>query len=371
MTRFRSRTLASALALATVLGGAAAWADVTIGAGLVLSGGNAPYGLQERRGVEAAVEAINAAGGVNGEKIKVVFGDDAGDPRQAVQVANQLVNDKVAAVVGHTLSGATVAAAEVYDEEGVIMITPSATAVDLTEKGYKTIFRTVVRDDQQGKVAGTYIAQNFKDKKIAFVQDSTTYGKGLADATKAVVNAAGVKEAAYETITPGELDYSATISKLKSDGIDVVYYGGLYNEAGLLLRQMRDQGLKAQFISGDGLYAQDFWSIVGPAGEGVLLTIDNPPETNPAAKEVVDALKAKNIDPAGYTLYAYAAVQVWAEAAKKAGSTDPEKVAAALHDGTPYKTVLGNIAYDAKGDRTTSGYALFRRTAAGGFDPVK
>ena len=370
MSRVRSGTFASVLALATVLGGTAAWADVTIGAAFVLSGGNAPYGLQERRGVEAAVEAINAAGGVNGEKIKVVFGDDAGDPRQAVQVANDLVNDKVVAVIGHTLSGSTVAAAAVYDEEGVIMITPSATAVDLTEKGYKTVFRTVVRDDQQGKVAGGYIAAHFKDKKIAFVQDSTTYGKGLADATKAVVNAAGVKEAAYETITPGELDYSATISKLKSDGIDVVYYGGLYNEAGLLLRQMRDQGLKAQFISGDGLYAQDFWSIVGPAGEGVLLTIDNPPETNPAAKDVVAALKAKNIDPAGYTLYAYAAVQVWAEAAKKAGSTDPAKVAAALHDGSDYKTVIGDMAYDAKGDRTKSGYALFQRTGTT-FAPVK
>jgi branched-chain amino acid transport system substrate-binding protein len=370
MSRFRSGTLASALALATVFAGSAAWADVTIGAAFVLSGGNAPYGLQERRGVEAAVEAINAAGGVNGEKIVVEFGDDAGDPRQAVQVANDMVNKKVAMVVGHTLSGATVAAAPVYDEEGIIMITPSATAVDLTEKGYKTVFRTVVRDDQQGKVAGAYIAQNFKDKKIAFVQDSTTYGKGLADATRAVVNAAGVKETAYETITPGELDYSATISKLKAQNIDVVYYGGLYNEAGLLLRQMRDQGLKAQFISGDGLYAQDFWSIVGPAGEGVLLTIDNPPETNPAAKDVVAALKAKNIDPAGYTLYAYAAVQAWAEAAKKAGSTDPEKVAAALHDGSDYKTVLGDIAYDAKGDRTKSGYALFKRTGTT-FEPAK
>ncbi len=361
MTAFRKSLLASAMALGVGLSATAAEAEVTIGVALALSGPAAPYGEQERRGIEAAIEAINAAGGVNGEEIVAIYEDDAGDPRQAVQVANRLVEQGVVAVIGHTTSGPTIPAADIYAEEGIIMITPSATAVDITEMGHDTIFRTCVRDDKQGEVAGNYIAEHFPDAAIAFVHDQTAYGKGLADATKAAVNAAGIEEVAYEAITVGELDYSAVISRLKSAGVEVVYYGGLYNEAGLLLRQMRDQGLDAQFVSGDGLNAQDFWSIVGDASQGVLATLGTDPETNPAAQEVIASLQEQGIDPAGFVLYAYAAVQVWAAAAEKAGSTDPADVAAALHDGTAYPSVLGELAYDEKGDRVTSDYVVYRR----------
>ena len=201
---------------------------------------------------------INAAGGILGQKITVGFGDDVSDPKQGVSVANKFAGDGVKFVIGHYNSGVTIPASEVYQENGILEITPASTNPTVTERGMWNIFRTCGRDDQQGKVAGTYILAHFKGKKIAFVNDKTTYGKGLADETLKTIKAGGMKEVLYEGINTGEKDYSALVSKIKQSGADLVYFGGLYTEGGLIVRQMRDQGVKAPLMGGDGITSDEF-----------------------------------------------------------------------------------------------------------------
>ncbi|OWJ65318.1 branched-chain amino acid ABC transporter substrate-binding protein [Inquilinus limosus] len=357
MTRF-NRVLLAGVALAAMTS-APAWADVKIGLGAPLTGPNASFGEQMKRGTDAAVKALNDAGGVNGEKITVVYGDDASDPRQGVAAANELVGEGVVAVIGHFNSSVSIPASAVYAEEGIVQISPASTNPQLTEQGQKTTFRTCGRDDQQGEVAGPFLAEKYKGKNVAILQDQTTYGKGLADATKAAMNKAGLKEVLYEGITVGEKDFSAVVSKMKQAKVDVIYYGGLLSEAGLILRQAREQGLTAQFISGDGIVAEEFWGITGDAGQGVLMTFGADQRNSPAAKDVVAKFKADNYDPTGYTLYSYAAVQAWAQAATKAKSFEGPKVAEALHDGSLYKTVLGELSFDEKGDRKQADYVFW------------
>jgi branched-chain amino acid transport system substrate-binding protein len=360
-SRFATILLAAA-ALGSLAVSAPAMADVKLGVGAPLTGPNASVGEQFRRGVEAAVKVLNAAGGVNGEQVTIVYGDDASDPRQGVAAANELIGQKIVAVIGHYNSSVSIPASTIYAEEGVLQITPGSTNPQLTEQGIKTVFRTCGRDDQQGDVAGKFLATAYKGRKVAILQDQTTYGKGLADATKARMNSLGLTEVLYEGITVGERDFSAVVSKMKAANVDAVFFGGLHNEAGLILRQMRDQGLKAQFLSDDGTVSQEFWGITGPAGEGSLVTFGPEPRDVPQAKDAVAKFRAEGYEPEGYTLYAYAAVQAWAQAAKKAGSLDGTKVAAALHDGSAYDTVIGKLSFDAKGDPAGSNYVLYAWT---------
>ncbi|MGO1075229.1 branched-chain amino acid ABC transporter substrate-binding protein [Inquilinus sp. CA228] len=352
-------TLLATAALGALAVQAPAMAEVKLGVAGPLTGPNASVGEQYRRGAEAAVKALNAAGGVNGEQVALVYGDDASDPRQGVAAANELVDEGVAAVIGHYNSSVSIPASTVYAEEGVLQITPGSTNPQLTEQGIKTVFRTCGRDDQQGDVAGKFLASAYKGRKVAVLHDQTTYGKGLADATKARMNGLGLTEVLYEGITVGERDFSAVVSKMKAANVDAVFFGGLHNEAGLILRQMRDQGLKAQFLSDDGTVSQEFWAITGAAGQGSLVTFGPEPRDQPGAKEAVAQFRAAGYEPEGYTLYTYAAVQAWAAAAKKAGSVDGEKVATALHDGSAYDTVIGPLTFDAKGDPAGSNYVLY------------
>jgi len=240
----------------------------------------------------------------------------------------------------------------------VLQITPASTNPTFTERKLWNTFRVCGRDDQQGGVAGAFIAKNYKGKNIAILHDKTTYGKGLADETKKALNKAGGKEKLFEAYTKGDKDFNALVSKLKAAGIDVVYVGGYHQEAGLILRQMRAQGLKAQMISGDAIATNEFWSITGPDGEGMMFTFGADPRKRATAKAVVDKFKAKNIDPEGYVLYTYAAVQVWAQAAAQAKTTDPKKVAETIHKGK-WNTVLGPVSYDAKGDITVIDYVFY------------
>jgi branched-chain amino acid transport system substrate-binding protein len=227
-------------------------------------------------------------------------------------------------------------------------------------------FRVCGRDDQQGAVAGDYIAKNFKGKNIAVIHDKTTYGKGLADETKKAINKAGIKEKLYEAYNKGDKDFTALVSKLKLNNVDLVYVGGYHQEAGLILRQMRDQGLKTVLMAGDALADKEFASITGPAAEGVLFTFGPDPRKKPTAKAIVDKFKAKNIDPEGYTLYTYAAFQIWAQGAAKAKSVEGKKVAAALKTGS-YDTVLGKLSYDKKGDITILDYVVYKWDSSGNY----
>ena len=337
----------------------AAQADIKMAVTGPLTGPNAAFGAQLKNGVEQAVEDINATGGILGQKIEVSVGDDVSDPKQGVSVANKFAADGVKFVIGHFNSGVTMPASEAYQENGILEITPSATNPKITERGMWNIFRTCGRDDQQGEVAGKYILANFKGKKIAIVHDNSAYGKGLADETKKAMNKGGMKEVLYEGINTGEKDYSALVSKIKASGADLVYWGGLHTEGGLIVRQMRDQGVKAPLMGGDGITDDEFASIGGPGVEGTLMTYGPDARNNPAAKDAVAKFRAKKFEPEAYTLYSYAAVQVMKQAAEQAKSLDPKKVAEVIHSGKKFKTVIGELSYDKKGDVTRLDYVMY------------
>src|SRR5690606_30513330 len=198
----------------------------------------------------------------------------------------------------------------------------------------------------------------FADKKVAFIHDKTAYGKGLADATMAVYEREGGKPALYEAYTANEKDYTALVSKLKAEGIQILYIGGYHTEAGLIARQMREQGMDTVLISGDALVTDEYWAITGEAGEGTLMTFSPDPRKNEIAKPVVDKLLASGKTAEGYALYTYAAIQAWAQAANTAGSTDFEPVVKALNEGK-FDTVLGSLEFDDKGDVTLPGYVFY------------
>ncbi|HYN38446.1 MAG TPA: branched-chain amino acid ABC transporter substrate-binding protein [Rhodospirillales bacterium] len=352
------RTILAAAAVVAATGAAAAKADIPIAVVGPMTGQYAAFGAQMKAGAEQAVADINKAGGVLGQKLVLEVGDDACDPKQAVAVANQVAAKGVKLVAGHFCSGSSIPASDVYSEENVIQISPASTNPKLTEQGKKNVFRTCGRDDQQGLVAGNYIADKFAGKKIAIVHDKQAYSKGLADETKKQLNARGIQEVMYETITPGEKDYSALVSKLKQAGVEILYYGGYHTEAGLIVRQMREQGMTTVLISGDALVTQEYWGITGPLGEGTLMTFSPDPRKNPAAAPVVKEFKAKGIDPEGYTLYTYGAIQAWVDSVKAAGSPDTAKVLEKLRTGT-FDTVLGKISFDDKGDVKAPGYVMY------------
>jgi branched-chain amino acid transport system substrate-binding protein len=353
--------LLSGLLLAAGLAYAgAASAQIKLGVAGPVTGPNASFGAQLVQGVSQAAEDFNKSGGIMGQKITVEQGDDVSDPKQGVSVANKFVGDGVKLVVGHFNSGVTIPASEVYADNGVLMITPSATNPKVTDRKLWDVFRTCGRDDQQGKLwAELALSPKFKDAKIAIVHDKTTYGQGLADAAKGFMNAGGKKEVLYEGVNAGEKDYSAIVSKIKASGADYLMWGGLHTEGGLIIRQMRDQGMKTVMISGDGITDNEFASIGGPGVEGTLMSFGPDPRNNPGAKDIVAEFRAKNFEPEAYTLYSYAAMQIIKESAEHLKSLDPKKIAEYMHSGVSFKTVIGDIAYDKKGDRTSVDYVWY------------
>jgi len=351
-------TLGFALGIAMITAGTAG-AQVKFGVGGPITGPSAATGAQMKNGVDQAAIDINAAGGILGQKIIVSYGDDASDPKQGVSVANKFAADGVKFVIGHYNSGVSIPSSEVYQENGILQITPASTNPTVTERKMWNIFRVCGRDDQQGQVAGEYIVKHFKGKKIAIVHDKTTYGKGLADETRKTMAKGGMKEVLYEGINTGEKDFSALVSKIKSSGADLIYWGGLYTEGGLIVRQMRDQGVKAPLMGGDGITSDEFASVGGPGVEGTLMTYGPDPRNKPDAKKVVDEFRAKKFEPEAYTLYSYAGVQIIKQAAEAAKSLDPKKVAEKMHSGMQFKTVLGDISYDKKGDITKLDYVMY------------
>jgi branched-chain amino acid transport system substrate-binding protein len=357
-----------ALAL-TALGGHALADDIVVAAAGPMTAGQATFGRQMRDGAEQAIADINAAGGVLGKKLRLEVGDDACDPKQARSVAEKLSGLGVVVAVGHYCSSSSIPASDAYLDGGVLEITPASTNPLFTDRGMWNTFRTCGRDDQQGGFAADYLAKHFKDKNIAIINDKTTYGKGLADEVKKALVAAGVKVKLDESFNQGDKDFTALVSKLKLNNIDIVYDGGYHQEAGLIVRQMRDQGLKTILMAGDALASREFASITGSAGEGVLFTFPPDPRKRPTAAAVVKEFKDKGVDPEGYVLYTYAAYQVWAQAAAKAGTTDPQKVAAALRAGT-WETVLGPISFDKKGDIVAGGWAVYRWDKDGNYEEI-
>jgi branched-chain amino acid transport system substrate-binding protein len=354
--------LGASLALST----AALAEDLTIAVAGPMTGGESAFGRQMKNGAEQAVADINAAGGLLGKQLALDVEDDACDPKQARSVAEKIGGAKIPFVAGHYCSSSSIPASEAYADNNVLQITPASTNPLFTERNLWNVARVCGRDDQQGAVAAAFIAKNFKGKKIAILDDKTTYGKGLADETKKSLNKLGVKEKLSESYNKGDKDFNAIVSRLKLENIDLVYVGGYHQEAGLILRQMRDQGLKTILMSGDALADKEYASITGPAGEGTLFTFGPDPRNKPTAKAIVDKFKAQNIDPEGYTLYTYAAIQVWSQAAAKAGTIDPKKVMATIK-ANAWNTVIGKLEYDAKGDIKQLDYVVYKWDDKGGY----
>jgi branched-chain amino acid transport system substrate-binding protein len=269
-----------------------------------------------------------------------------------------MASKRVAFVAGHFCSSTSIPASNVYAEENIVQISPGSTATQFTDRKLPNVFRVCGRDDQQGGVIGKFLVETYRGKRIGIIHDKTAYGKGLADEVKKTINAAGLNEVIYEGFNRGDKDFSALVTKLKQANIDVVMDGGYHTEAGLLVRQMREQGVRTMLIAGDALVTDEFWQIAGAAGEGTMMTFSPDPRKNPAVAPLVEKFRKAGYDPEGYTLYAYGAVQVWAQAVTKTGTTDSQKVIAALK-ANRFDTVLGNIGFDAKGDVTAPGYVVY------------
>ncbi|MEN3930992.1 high-affinity branched-chain amino acid ABC transporter substrate-binding protein [Microvirga sp. W0021] len=374
MKILKAKKFALAMSAAFVLGmSGSAMAEETIKIAFAgpMTGSVKQYGDMVQEGYITAIEAINAAGGVNGKKLEAVLYDDACEPKQAVTVANKIVSDGIKFVVGHVCSGSTIPAADIYDGEGIVMITPSSTAPVLTEAKLRhSIFRSIGRDDQQAPIAAEYIVSKGKWKNIAIVHDKQSYGQGLASVVKAKLDEAKVPVVLFEGLNAGESDYSALITKLKSSGVDFVYFGGYHPELGLLERQAREQGLNVTFMGPEGIANSALASIAGAAVEGTLMTLPADFSADPENAKIVEQFKTKNRDASGtFQLPAYSAVVVIADAIKGAKSEDSVEVAEYIH-GNTFNTPIGKIGFDKKGDLTNFKFVIYETKKDGSRVPA-
>ncbi|CAG9295448.1 branched-chain amino acid ABC transporter substrate-binding protein [Celerinatantimonas diazotrophica] len=319
----------------------------------------AQYGDMEFNGAHAAIEMINKEGGIDGKKLEEVDYDDACEPKQAVAVANRVVNDDIHFVVGHLCSSATQPASDVYEDEGILMVTPASTSPAITTRGYQMIFRTIGLDSDQGPTAGKYIIEHIKPKRVAIVHDKQQYGEGIATAVKASLDKAGVKVVSFDGITSGTKDFSALIAKLKQEKADFVYYGGYHPELGLILRQSAEKGFKAQFMGPEGVGNKDLSAIAGKASEGLIVTLPKKYDKSPENAKIVQLLQSEGKDPSGpFVWTSYAAVQTIASAIKAKGD-DPEAAADYLRSHS-VKTVMGPLSWNQKGDLKGFSFGVFR-----------
>ncbi|MBJ6136875.1 branched-chain amino acid ABC transporter substrate-binding protein [Marinobacter litoralis] len=345
-------------------------ADIKIGIAGPMTGPVAQYGDMQFSGARMAIEQINANGGVMGEDLVAVEVDDVCDPKQAVTVANRLVNEGVQYVIGHLCSSSTQPASDIYEDEGILMITPASTSPEITERGYELVFRTIGLDSMQGPVAGNYIASQ-KPERVAVVHDKQQYGEGIATAVRDTLKNAGIEVAMFEGITAGDKDFSSLVTKIKQADVDFVYYGGYHPELGLILRQARQNDVTAKFMGPEGVGNKDINTIAGEAAEGLLVTL--PPSFDEKAEnqELVKAFKDKGEDPSGpFVLPSYTAVQLVAEGIKQADSSDPFDVAAALRANS-FDTPIGTVQYDKAGDLKSFEFVVYEWHSDGSKTPAQ
>jgi branched-chain amino acid transport system substrate-binding protein len=305
---------------------------------------------------------------VLGEQIELITADDYCKGEQAVAAANKLVADGVVAVFGHQCSGAAIPASKIYASAGILMMSQGATNPLLTDQGFRYVFRVVGRDDLQGQIAGDLLAERWANKPIAILHDGQAYGKGLAEETKNRLNERGVAEAMFEAIEPGRVDYFDVVQKMRSEGVEVLYFGGYIHEAALIIRQAREHGYKLQLVAGDGINEEDFALIAGPASDGTLMT-DSPipdPSSNPEVAELQRKLPHLSRPP----VRIYSALQAWAQAVEKAGTFETEAVAMALRTHT-FDTLLGTIGFDQRGDVTGYDPFVWKIWKDGRYAPVE
>lgn len=331
---------------------------IKIGIAGPMTGDQAKMGMDFKNGASLAVEEWNDKGGVLGKKIEVIISDDQHDPKQAVAVANKMVNEGMVGVIGHFNSSCSLPASDVYNRAGIPMITPGSTNPQLTEKGYKGVFRVCGRDDQQGRIGAEFVSNRLKLKRVAVLHDKTTYGQGLADEFKKQLGD-GVKVVYYGGIVPGDKDFKTVLTTVKEENPDLIFFGGIYPEAGLLVKQSRELGMNVKFMSGDGTIDPKFIEIAGAAeAEGTFLTFSPDPKNIPTAKGFIEKYQAKYGEIGPYSIYAYDAANILLTSIKEAKSTNGGAITSKLHSDE-FDVALGKIKFDSKGDVTTSPYVVW------------
>jgi branched-chain amino acid transport system substrate-binding protein len=345
--------------------------EVKIGHVAPLTGGIAHLGKDNENGARLAVEEANAAGiKIDGKAVKftLVAEDDQADPKVGTTVAQKLVDAKVAGVVGHLNSGTSIPASPIYSQAGIPVISGSATNPKLTEQGFKTQFRVVGRDDQQGPAVASYLAANNKPRLVAVVDDSTAYGEGIANEVEKTLKAAGIKTLPREKGTDKTTDWKAILTKLRGRNPDAVFYGGMDATGGPLLKQGRELGMKAVFSFGDGACTDEMAKLAGQAAEGLLCSQAGIP-AQAADKKFLEAYKKKfNVDPILYSPFTYDAANLLIAAMQKANSAEPAKYLPELQK-ISFTGATGPIAFDDKGDRKDAEMTIF--TMKGGkIEPI-
>ncbi len=329
-----------------------------IGTAGPMTGQYAVFGRQMREGAILAVDDLNAAGGVLGREVELLIGDDRCGPRQAVSVANEMALDGVVFMAGHFCSGASIPASEVYTDEAILQISPASTNPALTVTGGDNVFRVAGRDDQQGTIAGTLIADDYPTGTIAVLHDGSTYGQYLSQAAMVTLAGRGVPVAIFESYPQGLADAGPLVAELDQQNVDVLYVAGYHDDVALIARTLRELGMGTQLIGADALVTDEFHALAGAASDGTLMTFGPDPRNFPEATDVVVRSRAYGFEPEGYVLYTYAAIQVWAEAAERAGTTDTDAIVAEMRDGA-FDTVIGRLTFDENGDIEQPAYVWY------------
>jgi branched-chain amino acid transport system substrate-binding protein len=331
---------------------------IKIGFAAPFTGPYAKQGNDMSNGAALAVEEWNQRGGLLGRRIQLVRRDDEGKPKQAISIARELVNEGVVAVLGHYNSGCTIPSSEIFSQHKIPIITPAATNPQVTDRGYKFVFRVCGRDDQQGAVGAEFAAEKLHLKRVAVLHDKTPYGQGLADEFKKNAEKLGLSVVYYGGVSADEMDFRAVISAMRAGNPELLYFGGIYNQAGPLLIQARNAGLDVKFMSGDAVIDREFLKTAGPYAEGVYLTFGPDPDKVPSAKAFLEKYRARFGEAGPYSVYAYDAANILFTAIQKAGTTDGDQIADVLHTET-FEAAMGNIQFDPKGDITSSYYVIW------------
>jgi branched-chain amino acid transport system substrate-binding protein len=340
--------------------GRAQGAPVKLGVPVPLSGGSAEAGQDILNGARLAADQANAKGGVLGRKIEIVSADDACDAQQGVTAAQKLVDAGVVAVVGGYCSSAALPESGIFHTAGVAFVADASTNPQLTEQGFDNVFRDIGRDDQQGPFAANFMVDDLHAHRIAIVHDNTVYAKGLAEATRtALANKPDVQVVFFDAITPGEKDFTATLTRIKSLRPDVLYFTGYYAEGGLLARQFKELHVPGVFMAGDANNDPTFIKEAGGAANGVLVTSAPLAQFLPEAKAYIAAYRAKyGHAPGPYSAYEFDAVNIAIAAIKRAHTTDRAAIIKALARTKGFKGITGMISFNDKGDRAGVNYMV-------------
>lgn len=331
---------------------------IRIGAAGPMTGDQSKMGIDLRNAAELAITEWNERGGVLGKKIVMIAGDDQADPKQAVSIANKFVNQKVVAVVGHWNSNCSINASAYYHDAKIVMISPASTNPRLTLQGFRTVYRVCGTDDQQGGVAAEFVLKTLQPRRVAVIHDKTTYGQGLADYfKKAVENRAQIVY--YDGIVSKDPDYKAVLTTMKDKKPDVYFFGGVYPEAGRLVRQAKEVGLTIPMITGDGVYDPTFINIAGKAAEGTYVTFGKDPAGLTTARSFNEKYRKVYGEPGPYSIYAYDAANIILTAIKATGSTDATTVAEYIAKNT-FQGAFGEISFDKNGDVIKAPYVVWQ-----------